>query len=80
MFPTEVMITDNLRDILIRVRFFSICIAVAVLIGAAHQFTNNSNLLNNRQVFDALDPGLFQKVLQASSAECSDSPTVAQVD
>ncbi|MFI5382345.1 MAG: hypothetical protein ACHRHE_23865 [Tepidisphaerales bacterium] len=77
---TEVTIIDALRDILIRIRFFSICIAVVVLIAAAHQGRTNLDLLNNRQVFDALDPVLYQRALQASVADCSDDPTIAQVN
>ena len=69
------MVIDDLRDILIRIRFFSICILVAVVIVAAQQFTNNLNRMNNRHAFDALDPGLFQRALQAGSAERTDVPT-----
>ena len=42
-------------DIVIRIRFFSICLAVAVLIGVAQQYVGNCRPLTERQVYEATE-------------------------
>ncbi len=72
--------SDTLRDILVTIRFYGIWLAVALVIATAHQLNSNSNPLNNREVFEALDPGLFQRAVLASSVDGSDAAPLSSVN